>query len=263
MARPLNNELRDDLAVQLAVQAVKRHGPALGRLAKHLTKDHRKIFEDKLRDYEPSIPLKQWAELIQKKLVNGKSQSDSQHYHFLKPAAVEGGDPKRDVTTIYSGKITQFGTNKKLEDQRYARYERFIRLLKQQTGFGTVMDLYCSTDMCRRTAYLDLKAPAQPDLPGFPGGYYLDDTIPVESKLIADYKATTARLFRILVEGWAYLEQCHELLEACKNEKQLEDLFPEAAKLMPPPVANSRGTMVPTELAAKVRKMLETGVPAE
>jgi len=262
MARPLNNELRDDLAVQLAVQAVKRHGPALGRLAKHLTKDHRAIYVKKLLAFEPSITLEKWADLIQKRLVSGKGRADNQHYYFLKPSDKEGEEPKRATGVLCSAAITAIGSKGKLNEQRYSRYERFISALNQQSGFGTLMAMFDRYDMSKRSAVLELYNPAQPDLPNHPEGTCLDDTIPAESRLIADYKATISRLHRVLVEGWAYLEQCHELLEACKTDKQLEDLFPEAAKLLPP-VVKSSGGMVPTELAAKVRKMLETGVPAE
>jgi len=261
MARTLNILLRNDLATQLAVLAVKRHGAALGRLAKHLKKDHRKIYEAKLLALEPDISLAKWADLIQKRLVSGKSSSDAQYYYYLKPSSKEGEEPTRTTTTLYSASITTIASAKSGE-QRHARYESFISALKQQPGFGAVLSMFDSYTLTRRSPSLKLKGPDQPDLPHVDGAGYLDTAAPAEDNLVKDYQAVIARLYRILVEGWSYLEQCHELLEACKTDKQLEDLFPEAAKLLPPEIKSS-GNMVPVELAAKVRKMLETGVPAE
>lgn len=54
--------------------------------------------------------------------------------------------------------------------------------------------------------------------------------------------------------------QAMDVLQACRTSRQVEDLFPEAAKLLPQPVKNGKA-LAPTELAANVRNMLNQGVP--
>lgn len=257
MAQPLNKTVRENLALKLALQAVSRHGPALGRLAKHLKKDHTAVYVARLRAIEPDITLKRWEDLIQKGLVRGYSGSNDLNHTYIKQ--VEGKEDVLDTKTFTSGYLASFSS----KDPMRALHQRFIKELDSATGFSALLSL-----MYRRYLIgechprLLFRTPSQPGLPYVQGAGTLDHTNPIEAKLIEDYQAITARLYRIMTEGWSYLEQCLELLNACKNDKHLEDLFPEAAKLLPPPVRNTQ-SMVPVELAAKVRKMLETGVPSE
>lgn len=58
----------------------------------------------------------------------------------------------------------------------------------------------------------------------------------------------------------AFRAQAIDVLLACRTSRQVEDLFPEAAKLLPQPVKNEKA-LAPTELAANVRNMLNQGVP--
>ncbi|EMO9523705.1 hypothetical protein RJ634_006291 [Pseudomonas aeruginosa] len=58
----------------------------------------------------------------------------------------------------------------------------------------------------------------------------------------------------------AFRAQAMSVLLACRTSRQVEDLFPEAAKLLPQPVKEERA-LAPTELAANVRNMLSQGVP--
>jgi hypothetical protein len=257
MARTLNILLRNDLALKLAIQAVSRHGPALGRLAKHLKKDHTAVYVARLRTIEPDITIKRWEDLIQKGLVRGYSGSNDLMYTYIKQ--VEGKEDVLDTKTFTSGYLATFSS----KDPMRLLHQRFIKELDSATGFSALLSLMYRRYLVGEShPRLLFRTPSQPGLPYVQGAGTLDHTIPAEAKLIEDYQAITARLHRILTEGWAYLEQCLELLNACKTDKHLEDLFPEAAKLLPPPIKSS-GSMVPVELAAKVRKMLETGVPAE
>ncbi|MCY1461710.1 hypothetical protein D9M71_793930 [compost metagenome] len=57
-----------------------------------------------------------------------------------------------------------------------------------------------------------------------------------------------------------FRRQAMDVLLACKTSRQLEDLFPEAAKLLPRPVKATQ-SVAPTELAANVRNMLAQGIP--
>ncbi|MCY1309652.1 hypothetical protein D9M70_597680 [compost metagenome] len=74
-------------------------------------------------------------------------------------------------------------------------------------------------------------------------------------------KELTGRMLEILEEALVYRGECLDLLNACRTRKQLEELFPEAAALLPAPEPKVKA-LVPTELAAKVRKQLKEGVPA-
>ncbi|AVK28929.1 hypothetical protein CSB85_3712 [Pseudomonas aeruginosa] len=69
-----------------------------------------------------------------------------------------------------------------------------------------------------------------------------------------------SELESVVEAGLAFRSQAMDVLLACRTSRQVEDLFPEAAKLLPQPVKQDKA-LAPTELAANVRSMLSKGVP--
>lgn len=82
----------------------------------------------------------------------------------------------------------------------------------------------------------------------------------VSGMLLVQYEECSDKLVAILKAAMDMYDETMSVLLACTTSRQLEDLLPEAAKLVPQPPAKSQAVM-PSELAAKVRGMIETGIP--
>lgn len=93
-------------------------------------------------------------------------------------------------------------------------------------------------------------------MPRFNGYEIIEQNGDINSR----YGECGERLKTILSASIAMYDEAMSVLLACTTSRQLEDLLPEAAKLVPQPAAKSQSVM-PSELAAKVRGMIETGIP--
>jgi hypothetical protein len=82
----------------------------------------------------------------------------------------------------------------------------------------------------------------------------------ISGKLLAEYGECCDRLVGILEASVSMYDEAMSVLIACTTSRQLEDLLPQAAKLVPQPAAKGQAVM-PSELATKVRGMIETGIP--
>lgn len=75
-------------------------------------------------------------------------------------------------------------------------------------------------------------------------------------------KATKVRedLVAIVSAALDFRKKTVDILNSCRTSRQLLDIFPEAAKLLPQPVKSSNA-LAPVELVSSVREMLNAGVP--
>lgn len=71
----------------------------------------------------------------------------------------------------------------------------------------------------------------------------------------------SGNLQAMLDEGARFATQASRVLQSCRTSRQLADIFPEAAKLLPQPT-KSTSEMVPQEQADQVREMLKSGIPS-
>lgn len=259
MARNLNNQLRTEMAIKLALKAVNKHGAGLGRLAKHLTDLQRQEYVDRLARLEPEIQPQKWTDLIQKRLAVGYGGLETLEEYV--PAEGDGKAARWSGVRLH---LFTFSSNRKAEIQRRELLHRFIGELRQVSGFSSSFDMLGRYELTRNTGcWLEAIHKPQPDLPAMPSANKLNPLHGrLEKAIISDTRAFLARFGRVITSGFAYLEECLDLLQSCKTEKQLLDLFPEAAKLLPPEVKKTTA-MVPVEQAQKLRKMLETGVPED
>lgn len=263
MARNLNNETRNDLAVKLATLAMKKHGAGIGRLAASLHKQMTERHIRLLAEVAPELSPKRWEELIQARVVASFGSGEDLHYFTFREDGKKEGRPRLTVT---GGEIVNLSKvpGRNVEDPK--RHELLCDLyseLRNVPGFPTALDLISAYERTRQIApKVAVITPPQHALPNVLGARTLDPDVPSDARLLKDMQAFAARMRKLLAEGFAYLEECLLLLQACRTDKQLADLFPEAAKLLPPP-PQPRANIVPVELAQRVRKMLETGVPED
>lgn len=237
----LNKKLRSDIADQLMVKAVAHNAEPLVKRMEALNKEFWAAHIENVKKVFP-VPQKQWPELIQAGLVNGV------YTVTPKEAPGEGEKWEKDITGIRprSRNHREFRSGSKegsVEDCLYT-------LLMDQAfaEFKKQMDNDYQTYRLRFTAQSTL-----PPLKGM-------GTLPHGHPLVAQLEAVEADFKKVAAEGAAFRAELASLLEACRTKKQLQELVPEAAALIPEPEKPKR-QVVPVEQAEKVRKMLEKGVP--
>ena len=95
-----------------------------------------------------------------------------------------------------------------------------------------------------------------------PGGSvpYLSNMDDVSGELAALAWRCGKALDDLLKAAESFRDQATTVLWSCHSYKQLEELFPEAAKLMAPPVKKTTA-VAPIELARNVAAMLNAGLP--
>lgn len=251
----LSNEMRRELAVKLAVKAMEKHGAALGRLARKLKDTYRVRHLAKVKAVNPNITPETWAELIRAGLVAGASSAEVQ-----RPDAKPGTWTTQYPPTSSAAPNLVFGTT---APSRQRLFCTLFSELNQNSGFSALFSLFQRYGFTRdHLVSPACLLPAQPDLPGHHHWARLDPDDAGDNQLLKDVRAISTRMMKVLSEGFKFCEDSLDLLNACRTVKQLEDLFPEAAKLLPPP-APKRANIVPVEAAQRLRKMLETGVPED
>ncbi|MNN95063.1 hypothetical protein D3C81_2138080 [compost metagenome] len=82
-----------------------------------------------------------------------------------------------------------------------------------------------------------------------------------DSKLCKEGSKVQADLLAIFTAAYEFREKASDILNSCRTSAQLEQLFPEAAKLLPQPVKRRSNELAPVELVQSVRGLMEKGVP--
>lgn len=231
----ITNVMRDNVANKLTLQAVAQHGP---RIAADLATLNQQFWAQHCAAVEalPGLDKKHWHELIQAGAVTATSSCQPQ---YLKLS--DGKDPKEtQLVAIYK------------EYKADTRNALIVRMLDSSAFAGVSRYLVKARYDGHWIINLESQAGSVPRL--------------VRMALITDPVLETmalmacADLAGVAEAALAFRAQAMDVLMACRTSRQVEDLFPEAAKLLPQPVKNEKA-LAPTELAANVRKMLSQGVP--
>ncbi len=231
----ITNAMRDKVADQLTLQAVARHGPRiaadLAALNKQFWANHRAAVEAL-----PGLSKKHWPDLI---LAGAVTATASCTPTYMQPR--EGKEPYEQelvaVRKIYK------------EDARNALVAKVLG----STTFQGV-SRYLERERYEGDWIIELQSPTG----GVPRLHYMERiTDPALESLALLICSDLAGVIEAAV---AFRDQAMSVLQACRTSRQVEDLFPEAAKLLPQPAKNTKA-LAPTELAASVRNMLSQGVP--
>lgn len=230
----ITNAMRDKVANKLTMQAVAQHGPRiaadLAALNDQFWIKHRAKVEA-LGLYE----LK-WSELIQAGAVAATATCEP---YYLKP---RDGEEPRETQLV--------AVNKEYKaDARNA----LVAMLLESTAFEGV-NRHLASQRYEGHWVLNLKSTTGA-VPRLTKMAVITDPVLEPMALMA-----CADLSAVVKAAVAFRAQAMDVLQACRTSRQVEDLFPEAAKLLPQPVKNERA-LAPTELAATVRSMLSKGVP--
>ena len=232
----INQTMRDNVADQLMLQAIAQHGE---RIALDLAAFNKQFWAAHRSKVEalPGLDKKHWASLIQAGVVMAIS---TERPEYMKPR--EGADPKSctmvGVYDEYNYEARNDRVRKMLNSEAFAGVIRYLSHSRYSPA-GWVINLVSPTGSVPRLYGMELITD-----PGM-------ETLGL--MICADITA-------VMEAGLAFRQQAMDVLLACRTSRQVEDLFPEAAKLMPQPVKNDKA-VAPTELAASVRSMLSKGVP--
>lgn len=231
----ITNAMRDKVATQLTIQAVAQHGPRiaadLAALNDQFWAKHRAAVEAL-----PGLSKKHWPDLILAGVVTATATCTPSYMQQR-----EGKDPyEQKLVAVY--KIYK-------EDARNALVARVLG----STGFEDV-SRYLERERYEGHWVIGLKSPTG----GVPRLHYMERIIDPALESLA--LLICSELAGVIDAAVAFREQAMSVLQACRTSRQVEDIFPEAAKLLPQPVKNDKA-LAPTELAASVRNMLSQGVP--
>jgi uncharacterized protein YhfF len=231
----ITNAMREKAADRLTVQAVAQHGP---RIAADLAALNQQFWAKHVAAVEalPGLTKKHWPDLI---LAGAVTATASCTPSYMQQR--EGKEP-------YEQKLVAVYKNYK-EDARNA----LVAQVLCSTLFEGV-NRYLERERYEGHWVIGLKSPTG----GVPRLHYMERiTDPALESLAL---LICSELAAVIDAAVAFRAQAMDVLLACRTSRQVEDLFPEAAKLLPQPAKNEKA-LAPTELAASVRNMLNQGVP--
>lgn len=231
----ITQAMRDEVADSLTLQAVAHHGPRiaadLAALNDQFWTKHRAACESL-----PGLDKKHWTDLIQAGAVTATASCEPTYLRKR-----ENMDPREAqfvaVAKHYKADARNELVHKVLVSAAFDGVSRYLARSRHDGDW--IICLKSPTGSVPRLNRMGLITdPAQESL-----ALLLCSELTGVIDAAVDFRA-----------------QAMSVLLACRTSRQVEDLFPEAAKLLPQPVKNEKA-MVPTELAANVRNMLSQGVP--
>lgn len=229
----ISNAMRDDVADKLTLQAVAQHGPRLGKALEQINSAYWERHISKV-EAELQIERKRWPALIQVGVLTAVTTVTPDYQ------PEENGSTTR--LAYFSSRIERENTlrAKVLGSPAFSTVSEFIRKEDRYSSGALTLQFRSMVGSVPRLNEMQR----------------LDHQDP----LVAQARGIAAELDGVFAAALAFRRQAMDVLMACRTSRQVEDLFPEAAKLLPQPAKNEKA-MVPTELAANVRSMLSNGVP--
>jgi uncharacterized protein YhfF len=231
----ITNAMREKVADQLTLQAVAQHGP---RIAADLAALNKQFWAKHCAAVEalPGLSKKHWPDLI---LAGAVTATASCTPTYMQPR--EDNEPREQTLVAVYKNYKEDARNALVTKVLGASaFEGVSRYLDRERYEGHwVIGLKSHTGGVPRLHYM---------------GRITDPALESLALLIC------SELAGVIDAAVAFREQAMSVLQACRSSRQVEDIFPEAAKLLPQPVKNNKA-LAPTELAASVRNMLSQGVP--
>lgn len=225
----LTKEMREDIAMQLTRKAAKARIEALNseieKVSSMFWTEHAEKCQAKLRN-----PRKEWPQLILDGMVAATSVATP-----VVPR--EDGNGCGPYLHEFEVKTGSYGAYVHPTDAMVLNHFPVYEI--RYSGSRRAIQLKASSSMPRFNGY---------------------EVVETDSAVGKAYVAASKKLIEILDACRDMHSKTMDVLMACTTSRQLEDLLPEAAKLMPQPAAKTQAVM-PSELAAKVRGMIETGIP--
>ncbi len=221
----LNKSMREDVAKQLTTQAVKVQ---LIKIVAELEEINREFWQrhcDKV--IAIGLPKSKWDPLIQQGMINSTS---------MVIPLIHNKNGQTYCPTMLSRTDSEYFNNR--------------ISAKQITGLDNFLS---GTHYVGR--HLKLKAPKA--YPNFEDS----SVIPMVSDL-HDRIVNTVKNFHEAVEAAnSFYAKTIRVLLSCRTSRQLENIFPEAAKLLPKPAETIKNEVAPVELITNLQQMISNGIP--
>lgn len=260
----ITNTLRNELATRLMLNATEKHATAIAAQIKGVVKQLEEAHRNYLLQLMPEVPPSRYSALIQAGvLACTASGADSVYFPSRNSEGVLSSDSE-EVAEGTVGVIAETDARVLLElAKRHPAWSGVFEVFSM-TGFTWKLKVFvdpklsCTLPDFRLRKYVPLTALEMENT-----GKYESvdlDYIMAVAPLFYEAKAVGERLAEVLREGWNYREDVLTLIYSCRTRKQLENLLPEAAALLPP-LPQKRQDLAPLELAENVRKRLKEGVP--
>lgn len=228
----LSNELRERVVDQLTQQAVAKHGKRIGAALKKMNEQFWKAHAASLESV---------------------LQIDTKRYPELIAAGVFAATTT--VTPTVGGKGDIIRISYSSYDKADQRKCDVAKMVLRSPDFSTVADF-----IKRQTHYnvFELRFTSPASVPRLNDMHLIESS----SKISTQAAALQEDLKNIFDAADGFREKAIDILRSCRTSRQLTDIFPEAAKLLPQPEKKSHA-LAPVELVDNVRQMLTNGIPAQ
>lgn len=263
----LTKTIRIELAGKLAIKAIEKHAAKMGSEAERIAAALEAAHLAHLADLMPEIPQSRYPDLIRCGVVTATLTGPETVYSAQRKEDGSLSSSSENPGRAKVGKVNEDG--KEWIQGSGLKNGKWSKFFDQ---------FYVSVYSHSMEAYVYMEPKLSQSLPDFRGRSYVHLTA-LEPEKAGDwsdeykrYAAAVAPLFdqikalakeaaEILGSAIQYRDEVLDLLQACRTDKQLRELFPEAADLLPAPAVKTKA-LAPIELAAKVRQRLKEGVPA-
>lgn len=219
----VTKEMRNNIAQRLTAKAVAAEMKAINTEAEAINKAFWKGYKKRLRAVS-GIPSTQWDNLIKLGLLV--------HTYTLSPEDKDG----EAIATV--------------ERTRHASDD-----LQQALSASDRAELWRNFTRRGFSREWELTFKAGHSLPRHNHATLVEDR-----ELITRIKAVCLRQQALITTILNFHRKTMMVLNACRTAKQMRELFPEGAKLLPKPIERTTD-LAPKELAESVTKMIQQGVP--
>lgn len=228
----LTKEMREKLADQLTGLAIAKHAPKIGAILKKLNASY---WDEHLVKVDGILKLDRarHAELIQAGIVTAASTAVPavENIELIRIAEGSRGTLAEQIfdglkMVLRSDAYQKAGVSDFLKTHRYSH--AYSLTFKSDSG----------------------SVPRLNDM----------EKIEPSNKLVSRAQKVGADLVAICLAAHEFKSKTVDILNSCRTSRQLVDLFPEAAKLLPEPVKRNT-ELAPVDLVNSVREQLKTGVP--
>lgn len=262
----LTKEIRKDLAAKLTAKAIEKHAPAMAKKVKTLNTKFTEVHARHLASLIPEVPESSWDRMIQLRIAASTQGGKVTVYPSERDAKGKLSSSSRYLGNLSSSyKVSEDAFNRvkrKMMDKWSKVFECFdvrhsyreeVTIQSFDPRFDRVLPTFeaCSRINLRSLEPENIKEVDQLE----------QARIRALAPLVKQVDELSAEFMSILTQALDYHEKVSDLLDACRTEKQLADLFPEAAAMLPQKAKKAQ-PVVPVELAKNVRRMLVEGVPA-
>lgn len=225
----LTHKIREELAMKLTVKAITPNVQPLADRLKEANKEFWRLHAEQVKAVLP-VPMNKWNDLIAAGVLRATSTV------FVVTETAEG-ESSNSAVCVY--------------DKPYTRQEWYISLLKEPalSPLGHLVNPRHSSVICFEANY----GGAVPHLNNM-------NTLRHGTPLAENLRSIDRDSKAFFNGAYEFYCKVTDVLASCRTKKQLEEIFPEAAALLPAP--QKKSNIVPVELANSVRDMLSKGVPA-